>query len=217
MTWSLSEIEGLALKAARGAGMDWGIAEEAGKATGWLCRASWPGADMLAGLLLRNDRKSFAALRPLQITGIWAAEDGALCPLITGTVFCDMAADLRDTAPVELGPTAYPLLLVPFVASAADLAGCALQIEWDGVSVISANGLSYPTKSTQAALTAPICDRVIIRVVKTPASQSWALANRGDIIPETAQILKKFAHRTYAPDTLESRLAGAGAGLTDND
>ena len=33
MTWSLNEIESLAKKAARGAGLDWGLAEEAGKTT----------------------------------------------------------------------------------------------------------------------------------------------------------------------------------------
>ncbi len=29
--------------------------------------------------------------------------------------------------------------------------------------------------------------------------------------------LTGYAHRTYAPATSQSRLAGAGAGLTDND
>ena len=29
--------------------------------------------------------------------------------------------------------------------------------------------------------------------------------------------LNRFAHRTYAPATEESRLLGAGAGLSDND
>ncbi|MFV1875593.1 hypothetical protein [Nioella sp.] len=33
----------------------------------------------------------------------------------------------------------------------------------------------------------------------------------------TVAALNAFAHRTYAPATEESRLAGAGAGLTDND
>ena len=31
------------------------------------------------------------------------------------------------------------------------------------------------------------------------------------------ETLGRLAHRTYAPATPESRLAGAGAGLTDND
>jgi len=34
---------------------------------------------------------------------------------------------------------------------------------------------------------------------------------------ETVNALSAFAARTYAPATEESRLAGAGAGLSDND
>ena len=37
------------------------------------------------------------------------------------------------------------------------------------------------------------------------------------IEPGDAARLGAMAHRTYAPDTEASRLAGAGAGLTDND
>ena len=36
MSWSLSEIGALATKAARGSGMDWGLADEAGYAVKWL-------------------------------------------------------------------------------------------------------------------------------------------------------------------------------------
>ena len=48
MTWSLNEIETLSRKAARGAGLSWGLAEEAGKATRWLAAAGLPGPQVLA-------------------------------------------------------------------------------------------------------------------------------------------------------------------------
>jgi len=35
--------------------------------------------------------------------------------------------------------------------------------------------------------------------------------------PEVLETLHRFAHLTYVPETEESRQAGAGAGLTDND
>ncbi|WP_186827033.1 hypothetical protein [Shimia ponticola] len=35
--------------------------------------------------------------------------------------------------------------------------------------------------------------------------------------PAVLETLKRFAHLTYVPETEESRQAGAGAGLTDND
>jgi len=34
---------------------------------------------------------------------------------------------------------------------------------------------------------------------------------------ECIAVLTRFAHNTYAPATEASRLAGAGAGLSDND
>ncbi|NND22495.1 MAG: DUF3726 domain-containing protein, partial [Silicimonas sp.] len=37
MSYSLNEVEATAKKAARGAGYPWGLAEEAAKATRWLC------------------------------------------------------------------------------------------------------------------------------------------------------------------------------------
>ena len=45
---SLNEIDSLCQKAARGAGLDWGLAEEAGFAAAWLAAR---GADGAAALL----------------------------------------------------------------------------------------------------------------------------------------------------------------------
>ena len=42
MSWSLGEIGALATKAARGSGMDWGLADEAGYAVKWLQRRQLP-------------------------------------------------------------------------------------------------------------------------------------------------------------------------------
>ncbi|NJO21709.1 MAG: DUF3726 domain-containing protein [Sphingomonadales bacterium] len=43
MIVSLNEIENLSLKACRGAGMSWGLAEEAAQAARWLAGAAWHG------------------------------------------------------------------------------------------------------------------------------------------------------------------------------
>ena len=40
---------------------------------------------------------------------------------------------------------------------------------------------------------------------------------RADVAAQTLSRLEKLAARTYAPPTDESRRAGAGAGLSDND
>jgi hypothetical protein len=40
---------------------------------------------------------------------------------------------------------------------------------------------------------------------------------RAQVSPESWARLSGFAHRTFAPATEESRMRGAGAGLSDND
>ena len=51
MSWSLGEIRSLSIKAARGAGMTWGLAEEAGFSVCWLEERGWPGVEALSGYL----------------------------------------------------------------------------------------------------------------------------------------------------------------------
>jgi hypothetical protein len=41
--------------------------------------------------------------------------------------------------------------------------------------------------------------------------------SRGAVVPEIWQQVASFAALTYVPETDASRLAGAGAGLSDND
>ena len=50
-SWSVSEASSLAIKAARGVGMPWGIAEEAGFALRWLTRSGAPGVTALCRYL----------------------------------------------------------------------------------------------------------------------------------------------------------------------
>ncbi|MGC1487905.1 MAG: DUF3726 domain-containing protein, partial [Albidovulum sp.] len=49
--YSQSEIEALGIKAARGAGYDWGMAEEAGMAARWLAHEGLPGPELLLACL----------------------------------------------------------------------------------------------------------------------------------------------------------------------
>ena len=39
----------------------------------------------------------------------------------------------------------------------------------------------------------------------------------GDTAAKSVEILKTFAHKTYAPASEHSRTTGAGAGINDND
>lgn len=217
MIWSLNEIESTAKKAARGAGMAWGIAEEAGRATRWLCAAGWPGAESLAALLRDKDGADWADLRPRIAGDGWAAQGELLCPIATGAAIADRAQDWAAGASVTLGPVAHPLLLVPFVAMAADIAGARLRIGWEGVAITRGAGETRAEIADPAALAAPRAESVTLDPAGEATGQPLKRVYRGEMSAEAAQSLNAFAQRTYAPATPESRLAGAGAGLSDND
>ena len=216
MTFSLNEIEAMGKRAARGAGLPWGLAEEAGKAARWLTARGLPGPEQLAEILTRNDGKSYDELAPVSAAGVWHAPSGRLCPLAAGAALCDRAAEIAAGQEVEFGPTAQPLLLAPYAAGAAKLTGAAVKLSWAGaVMVFTPDGVSIDGE--RAALTARSADSVRCRRAENVevASPSGAAGRMVDA--ETWSRLNAFAQRTFAPATEASRLVGAGAGLVDND
>ena len=128
MTFSLGEIRAMALKATRGAGYPWGLAEEAGQATTWLCAHALPGCEALAALLARNLAAELSAHSPRGPE--WDAPRD-LCPLITGAALCDNATRLTR-GPLLLPPVAEPLLLLPFLALVSADTGQPLAMVTDG-------------------------------------------------------------------------------------
>ena len=91
MSYSLNEIEALSKRAARGAGMAWGMAEESGKAVRWLESHNLPGVTLLAELLTRNDHTPHGTIAPQSLEGVWSASSGTLCPLLAGAALNDCA------------------------------------------------------------------------------------------------------------------------------
>lgn len=216
MTFSLNEIEAMGKRAARGAGLPWGLAEEAGKAARWLTARGLPGPEVLAEILTRNDGKDYNELAPVSAEGAWHARAGRLCPLISGAALCDRAAEIAAGREIALGPTAQPLLLAPYAAGAAKLTGTAVELSWAGVVMIfTAEGLSI--EGERAALTARSAESVRCRLTETAVAEPPAGMPGRNVDAETWSRLNAFSQRTFAPASEASRLAGAGAGLTDND
>lgn len=217
MDWSLNEIEGLARKAVRGAGYGWGHAEEAGKATRWICAAGWPGAELLAGLLTALDGVPYDDIRPETCTGTWRARGGMLCPLIAGAAICDLAPRWAEGETLYTGPVAAPLFLVPYMVWTADQTGVPLVLEWPGLTIIRGGGQTGIHLPDPATLHLVGVESVTMAPAAAVTGLPLLRAYRAHVSVEACVTLEKLAHRTYAPDTDESRRAGAGAGLSDND
>ena len=214
MNLSLNEVESTAKKAARGAGLSWGIAEEAGKAARWLCAQGINGCGQLARHLQGADYASFADLSTVPSDGIWRAASGPLCPLSAGASLSDWSDELMRHK-IELQDVAFPMLLFPFAAGAARHLRAVVVLEWKG-TVCMTDGVNASISRAAGAADPVRAEHVTIRLggrlAKLLPGQT-----RADCDPADWTVLSHFASRTYAPATEQSRLLGAGAGVSDND
>ena len=203
---SFNEIEQLCQKAARGAGLSWGLAEEAGMAAVWLVKHGIDGPKLLSRRLQRT------GLAPPNLP--WGAQPHqAQCPIILGAALCDFAplaeGQLHDGA-VSLGLVSDPALLMPFLARMSDIAGHGIEITWDNhSSYIQGAQITVPSDFDLFCVQAVV--RIAPSLLKSDALpvQLWA------IDPDAIQSLNVFAMRTNVPASVVSR-AGAGA-VSDDD
>ena len=208
MTWSIGEIGALATKAARGSGLDWGLAEEAGYAVKWLQRRQLPGVMALCRYLSWRHHGNLTS---------WPDEPGAhghYCPITIGAAYGDGA--FGDEA--QFSRIKTPLLLVPFVAIRVTEKPLEINI---GSSrfYLAKDHIGYTNNDTAILNDASAC-QISIATAGLPNITVTNVSNL-QRVPATAtacvSVLERFAKNTYAPATEESRLAGAGAGLNDND
>lgn len=155
MSWSLGEIQALTIKAARGAGYPWGVADEAGWAVRWLSSCGLPGADAIAKVL--------------------ESPDGDTCPLTLGIAVADaQQLDLANGKTV-----AQPLIILPFLGRAAGADQVQAQIE-DLIFNIAKNGTDLakelPARARLNLSKVPHCLQATIRKHRIEILSADALA-----------------------------------------
>jgi len=223
VNYSLNEIEALAKKAARGVGYSWGLSEEAAKSTRWLCRHGFDGCAALAGLLGRMDHNEMcpwpAYTQCNFAANIWQPQGGAICPIIIGATLADRAFQSEQSA-VSIDAIVEPLLLLFFAAVIAHKRDTFVCIYWsngwvrlDSDAVVIAGGL--PQVQENVSIKINHCNTH--EENQETSGSKCSLYNRSVPIPTDLANLEQFAARTYAPASEQSRLTGAGAGLSDND
>lgn len=208
MNLSLPEVSSLAKRAARGAGYSWGLAEEAGKSTCWLCSYDLDGVRQLSLLLeqglLGSDH------RPQVKNPFWQGAD-VLCPLITGSYMSDTAAGLSQSG-IEIRNIALPILLFPFVASIAIRREKNYSILCDDVVVAVFDG-----SAVNVGNLLPDYASVLTLISAGSMDSSNEPQFRATVETGSLTVLNRYAAKTFAPVSEQSRLLGAGAGLSDND
>jgi hypothetical protein len=218
VSWSLGETGALALKAARGAGMPWGLAEEASEAVSWLQARNLPGVSALCRYL-----NWYQLQKPLfpKWTGI-QIEDNTIpyCPFVVGTAISDGAIKMSPdvNTKVSLGFIRQPLLLLPFVSSSApEDYGLYVEDSFISNALVKEEALLHFDFPNAFLMDEAVC---FIKPVSKALSnfQPKAPPSR---LPECyggcVDVLNKFARRTYAPSSEQSRSTGAGSNLIDDD
>ena len=213
---SLSEINALCFKAARGAGLDWGEAEEAGWAAAWLTRAGMAGPHVILAWL-----EDCAALaRPVPAPARWVRRDRAHCPLRTGIALADFAGlpEGPGTRALTVDSIAHPLVALPFLARAAGRLDLGLSIGWgDGNVLLDAELRMSPSDIPQGDHREAV--DMAITPADAPAPQAVSHQGAGPLTAVALadwQALDVLALRITVPPSPRSR-AGAGAAGDDND
>lgn len=207
---SLPEIEALCVKAARGAGMAWGLAEEAGFAARWLAAAGLPGPE----LLLRQLRAAGTADgRPEISKDAWRAyPDRALCPITVGATLSDRAGPVDG--PIQIAGLANPALLMPFLGMVASTSGKAICLSCD-LGQITVNRSGPDDTASVGKLSA--CEQADVEIAFVVATTGQGKCQPGRVVTRAVwQGLDALALKTTVPATAQSR-ADAGAGTSDND
>ena len=186
---SFYETGVLARRATRGAGYDWGLAEEATFAAGWLCDYGVDGADVLSRYLRRVDGQTVASRAVRAWPDSWAGEafaGRALCPLCLGAALSDFGLP-SGVEKVVISKVYAPILLLPFIANLPAEDGKTWTIEGEVSDDINP-----------------------ARVVIIRADAKDLIAKNSRYPQKEDAFLLELAQRTYVPESEASRAKGAG-------
>ena len=191
---SLNEVEMIAMKAARGAGLSWGLAEDIGRAARWLAQAGFAWSGSLLDLLESRER-----------------DDPETSPVVLAARIGD-----RPDSAGALPPRTIlsPLWAVPGIASSALLKPVRLDLGEETV-LIEPGGI---TSSTAAIETfgAIRSATIVVELLDSPGDPArlpfvWTSVKTRSVVPAADHAaLDALVYKTYVPPSERSRLRGAG-------
>jgi hypothetical protein len=207
---SSNEANALCMKAARGAGLSWGLAEEAGYAAAWLYARGINGPARLLAHLNWVVNRLYPCVRLVGGESLVASGEGPLCPIVLGASLSDVAMLPHGS----IGPVHAPVLLLPFVHQLSRTTARSLTLCWaDGrVSVTKTGSLLGDLDALMAARTMELTLRAQDGSDMLSAEPSGPVPICQSILSE----LNTYAIQTTVPSSLASR-EDAGSLAGDND
>jgi hypothetical protein len=212
---SLNEIDALVRKAARGAGLSWGLAEETGKCARALASVGRAYLPLVADVLEAH-RAGRLSQRIVSQGSTWHAADCLpLNPLVLGPSLADHAFLLTEGCLDIEGPIVAPALLLPFLGAVARRLRRGIKVSTDrGEFVVSDFAI---TEVRPDALAGQVHQ---LRLSRGEAMTDGLARPAPRPVPVPQGLRERFealAALTYVPSSERSRATGAGAGLNDND
>ena len=214
---SRNEIRTLASKAARGAGLPWGVADEAGRAACWLEARGLAGLPALDGALERLAAPDWRRCFPAPHGAVWRAESGETDGLLAGMTLADRAdrpLPFADGGALVLCRVRWPLLAIPFLAGMARVSGARLAVSFAPETPAIGLGPQSVCVSGCALEGMALAETVRIEAAGDGAAPPGLPLLDGGIPVEGAVYarLVRRAARTYVPESSVSQARGAGSG-----
>ena len=217
MLCSLNEIRALATGAARGAGLPWGVADEAGRAARWLEARGLAGLSALDGALESMSATDWRRCVPVPEGAVWRAESGEIEGLLAGMTLADRAGGplpFSGGSALVLAEVRRPLLAVPFLAGVAEVSGARLAVSLGARTLAIAIGPQSADEACHAL--AELAFAETVRIEKSgDGAMTRDLPRLDGSIPVDSGVYARLARRaalTNVPESAESRARGAGAG-----
>ena len=200
MSWSLGEVRSLCIKASRGAGFSWGLAEEIGFAVARLEKNKLNGVEALTKYLLFREKNNIIKNKIYR---------KIYCPILLGT----MISDTQKLSSINLKFVYQPLLVIPFLDT----------------NLVNQNQMvmygSCKFSFLNSYIISEACEKNLIKsssqyFIQKSSFTTICRYNKKRVPNKNMpyiNILNDFAFKTYAPSTEESRTKGAGGGADIDD
>lgn len=206
MRVSLNEIETTVLKAARGAGYTWGLAEDVARAARWMAAQDLPWLEAAPFALAGTTVGLIASGRPLEN------------PIAAGAYFADLGLPAVATV---LPRIPAPLWLAGLIGCGTGTSGESMSAAWlaEGRRCrieVEAGRL----RLAEGPLAAPVGETVTLLRLESDPGRERAPDGPPAVYDADERLwamLAELEKRTCVPASELSRREGAGAGLVDND
>ena len=202
---SFSEIDTTSKRASKAAGFAWGIAEEVGKNMKSLEMFGLPGIKNL-NLYLQKIEKN-PSEKPKKIEKENKPQSKNFCPIYCGTIFLDNCKKLEMLKTIKFFNVSYPLLFLPFLSRASEIAGKKISVKYEGNDFLLNFDKTIFLKNIKNSEVISLAKEISIEFLEN--SNSFSIQDWKE--------LYRLSEETFVEETDSSKKKGAGAGLTDND